>query len=734
MATPSASSAAPPGSAGERLVVALVLALLAALVLVHAPAYVAGDEPLGADSSSHIVASTRIAEHLRAGSPGWWAPDLNLGFPLAHYYQPLPHCATALLALALGGPEQAVRAYKLWVVVLLALVPLSAYLGFRRLDLARPAALLGALALATLSTRQESFGLTARHALFVGLYTLLFGAVLVPLALAEGVRFVQGRGRALLAVPAFALLFLGHGLLALGLIPVYALVALAVPHPDGVGRARRIARLVGLGALSGLLIAGWLLPQLACSAYFNGWPLNLGAQTVDGYGLGPLLAEWLGGALLDLKRLPVLTVLSALGVGVALVGARRDPARRVVLVGLVLFLVFTAGRATFGPLLDWVFPPNSRIEGLARWVAMLQLFLALAAGLGGALLCRSLARLPWLAQRSWLPLALGAALVLALALPRHAQLLSAGLRTFPAEHDRPAFERIAAALAAEPAPGRVYVREELGHSSHWAMAYLGLLAGKPMTLSYAVGGQDSLSFYYLWFVDLTDRERAPAYVRLFDLRYLLKRPGLPLPHLPQTFVARAGPYEVTRLGGEHGLFEWTSEPRVLAARTPAEARGECLRWMREEYPRGASFLRLAGPLAVEAPSLPRSNLARDGEGEPVPFAPARAVAGEILAVTQGPSRFGARVRLDEPSAWLVLKVSAHPFWHATVDGSPVPIHYLSPSFMGLALGPGEHAVEFVFRAPGWQKALLALAPLVLVALVAGEAWRRRRAVRGPGPG
>jgi hypothetical protein len=733
----------PGAQRAERLVVALALAVLVGAVLWSAPGYVRGDEPLGADASSHILASATIARHLQDGSPGWWMPSLNLGFPLAHYYQPLPHCATAVLALALGGPERATVAYKLLVVLLLCLGPITTYAGLRRLDLSRAAALVAAIALATLSTRQESYGLTARHYLFLGLYTLLFGAVFLPLALAEGVRFVQGRGRLSRAVAWFGLLFLSHGLLALGLIPLFALVAFFVPHEHeqrarlGAGRALldRLGRLVTLGALSGAFLAFWLLPQLACSDYFNGWPIPMGEMT-DGVGLSALLADWAQGGLLDLRRPPVLTVLSSLGVLLAVAGARRRAAQRAVLAGVVLFLVFTAGRATFGNVLDWTFPPNARIEGMARWVAMLQFFLALAAGLAGELLVRGLQRLPALARRSWVPLASVSALVLGLAFPRHVELLSRGLTTFPPEYDRAAYVAVADAIARDPAEGRVYTREGLGHSSHWAMTYLTMLTGKPMTISYAVGGQDSLSLFYLWYFRILDPESAPALVRLFDIRYLLKQPGQALPHLPSKFVARQGPYEVSRLLGDYGLFEWVAEPRVLEARTPVEARRACMRWMLEEYPRGASFLRLPEPIEAKTPSLPSTNFELGGN-EPLDrtkIAVAPAVDGKVLEEEAGSSRFAAHVRLADESAWLLLKVTAHPFWAAEVDGRAAPVYYLSPSFMGLPLARGEHRVEFTFRAPAWQKALLAVAPIVLAALVAVELRARRRAkraIRGP---
>src|SRR5262245_14223463 len=142
-----------PGRARlERSIVALALLVLAGAVVWQAPDYLRGPEPVGEDSSSHILASATIAEHIRAGSDGWWFPHLNLGFPLAHFYQPLAHCATALVALALGGPERATEAYKGIVVALLLLLPGAAYVGFRRFGLARAGALGAALALVALST------------------------------------------------------------------------------------------------------------------------------------------------------------------------------------------------------------------------------------------------------------------------------------------------------------------------------------------------------------------------------------------------------------------------------------------------------------------------------------------------------------------------------------------------------------------------------------------------------
>ena len=706
--------------------------VLAAVLAWHVPRYLAGPEPVGDDSSSHILAAARVAEHLRTGSGGWWMPDLNLGFPLAHFYQPLPHVATGALALALGGPEHAASAYKLCVVLLLLVAPLAATLGFRRFGLSWLGATCGALALAALSAPKAFYGLTTRHYLLGGLYTLLWGAVFVPLALGEGVRYLQGRGKLALACGAFALLFLSHALLALGLALVFAFTALG--GADGALSPRaRLTRLVLLGGSTGILIAFWLLPQLACSDYFGGWPISKD-ERADGFGLGPLLADWMRGQFTDLRRAPVIAYLALCGCVVALVRARQATSR-IVLFGVVLFVVFSAGRKTFGSTVDWVFPPNTRIEGLMRCIAMLHLFLALACGLAVEYLLERVAHGPrWLARggRAALPIAL-----VALLAPGYFGDVRWGLDTFPEAQDRPAYLRMAEALRAAPTPGRVYTAEPVGQVTHWCMAYLGLLAQKPMSLSYGVGVQDSLNFLYLWSfggdrprVLVRDRARAAAVAELFDVRYVLTRPGFfDLGFLGARTLVTSGPYQVLELPGEYGYFDVIDPPELLPEAPPAQLRTRLERWLRAEYPRGARFLRLPEPVHAKSPSLPTATLQfreeQAGGVDDAPVLRSPAKLGHVLSEDAGSNRYHARVAVDADEAWLLLKVTPHPWWHAEVDGIEAPVYYLSPAFQGLSLRAGKHEVTFTFENPRWQGLLLGLAPLFWLGLLAFERWRGR---------
>ncbi len=717
----------------EAWIALLALLVLSGTLLAHAPDYLGGPEPVGDDSSSHVLASARAAEHLSSGSGGWWLADLNLGFPLAHFYQPLPHVATGVLALALGGPEHAAQAYKILVLLLLCAGPYATWFGLRRLGFGPVAAVCGAVALATLSAPKAWYGLTARHYLLSGLYTLLWGSVFVPLALAEGVRYVQGRGRLALGVSAFALLFFAHALLALGLVPVFAFAACLAAEGESSLR-ERLTRLVALGAATGVVIAFWLLPQLVCSDYFGGWPISEDERK-DGFGLVALLSGWFTGSFTDHRRLPVLAVASLLGC-LAVVSALKRPTNRVVLFGLLLFIVFTAGRKTFGPVLDWVFPPNARIEGMMRWVAMLHVFLALAIATGAERLLELGARGPrWLARAAAV---LAPGTLLALTLPSHAADLAWGLDTFFEADDRPAWLELAEELRAAPEPGRMYAADPVGHASHWVMAYLPLLTGKPGTLSYGVGVQDSLNFFYLWGfggarpnVLVRDPQRAAVTAALFNVRYLVVRPGFDGSYLGATSRLRRGPYELLELPGEYGYFELIEAPEVVPEAPPAHLRARFERWLRVGYPRGARFLRLAEPVHAKAPGLPSATLdyrADQVGAEDQTFAPrARVRTGTVLAEQAGSNRYHARVEVTADEAWLLLKVTPHPWWRAEVDGERRPVYHLSPSFQGLPLGPGEHDVTFLFRNPGWQKLLLALAPLFLAGLFAYDVYSRRAA-------
>jgi uncharacterized membrane protein YfhO len=81
-----------------------------------------------------------------------------------------------------------------------------------------------------------------------------------------------------------------------------------------------------------------------------------------------------------------------------------------------------------------------------------------------------------------------------------------------------------------------------------------------------------------------------------------------------------------------------------------------------------------------------------------------------------PGRIDLRVecRVD---ATLVLKVTYHPNWQATIDGERAVPSMLSPSFIGLHVPAGLHHVSVQYRSRWHKSALLLLGAFTLIAAI-----------------
>jgi hypothetical protein len=82
----------------------------------------------------------------------------------------------------------------------------------------------------------------------------------------------------------------------------------------------------------------------------------------------------------------------------------------------------------------------------------------------------------------------------------------------------------------------------------------------------------------------------------------------------------------------------------------------------------------------------------------------------------------------------MLKASYHPRWRATIDGHPVKVAMLAPSFVGVPVSAGSHLVVFRYHPISYYPALFALGLLTLIALiVAPRLWKRRSRPRATTP-
>jgi hypothetical protein len=215
-------------------------------------------------------------------------------------------------------------------------------------------------------------------------------------------------------------------------------------------------------------------------------------------------------------------------------------------------------------------------------------------------------------------------------------------------------------------------------------------------------------------------ETNPAHYELFDARYVI----LPSDHAPPvgaTFIAAAG---------RHTLWSMPTTGLLQVADTTA-----AIATSRQDIDVAVgAFLRSDAPTRAQYPLLTIDGVER---GKPT------LAAGTIpngspgsVQLTYGPGEdgiVGGTVTATRNAA-VVLKMSAHGRWHATVDGARAPIAVVAPGFMAVDVPPGQHRVEFTYDAvSGWETlGWVAVGGVVLVALGLADRVTRLRSVRRRG--
>src|SRR5947207_647384 len=292
-------------------------------------------------------------QRIRAGHlpiDGWY-PYLGLGDSWFHHYQSLPHIIGAYLAVLFGTD----RVFSWTLYLLLATTPLSIYWAARLFAwnrwIAGAAALVSPLLVSTPGYGYE-------HGSYVwlgyGMWSQLWAVWLLPIAIALSWRAVaRGRSYALaaLATAITIALHLIMGYLALLAIGVWVLIT-----PSEFRQRFIRAVIVGAGTL--LTVAWVLVPLIQDSSYSSRSQYNQGTFWYDSFGAKKVLGWLFSGQLFDSGRLPVVSVLVAVGTVACLRRFRRDERARALLGFSLMSLLLFFGRPTLGPVLK-LLPGNS---------------------------------------------------------------------------------------------------------------------------------------------------------------------------------------------------------------------------------------------------------------------------------------------------------------------------------------------------------------------------------------
>lgn len=266
----------PPVPGNPLLPDALVLLAITLFILCHlSPAEILRDTTtVGGDTPAHNY----IASHLRhtllhhgriiSWASGWWG-----GFPLFQYYFPLPYIGIALLSLLIPFNV----AFKILSISGLLLLPLSAYCAVRLLRFPRPTPLIAALFMVPfLFVRDHTmWGVNVASTLAGMISNSLSFALMLP-AMASAWRDAVETRLRLRTVFLMSFVVVSHFFTSVmaGLTLAITPCLLFLQRRTFPRWHRSLLILAAEGALTFLLVAWWLVPLMAKSA----WSMDFGVN------------------------------------------------------------------------------------------------------------------------------------------------------------------------------------------------------------------------------------------------------------------------------------------------------------------------------------------------------------------------------------------------------------------------------------------------------------------------
>ncbi len=670
------------------------------------------------DDAFHYLLVQRASEALASGENPFdhWSPELDLGFPQMFYYQHLPHLTVVFLHRLLLKQVDLLTLFNLIRYLLLVGFPLTVYWAMRRMEFSVVAA---AVAAAGASLLSSNFRYGFEYDSYIwrgwGLTTQLWAAHLSFITLACLDRVLQRGTGYVGAVVACSMLSLSHLMYSYMMAPA-GLVLLLV----GLNRAnaqQRVARLGITAALAAIITSYFWLPFMLFKAYLSASPYEP-RWKYDSSGAGTILTWLVNGDLLDYGRLPVLTLLLALGV-VCAVFARTRPAR-LALILLVVWLALFFGRPTWGRVMD-LLPMHERLH-FHRFIGGAHLAAILLIGLGGEWAWRQLAPL----QERWRAAA-GGLLLMLLLVPaireRHTlyavnrEWMERTWKALHADQDAPA---ILSAIAARP-PGRT----SAGRRNNWGKSLrVGDLYFFDLLTFYRIPATSpyesfSLNSDLIWHLD----DQNPAHYNLFNVRYVVAPSGMAMPAFLRRIkeTSRYNLYEAETSG--YAQFAAVSGMNRVGSQSTLFSRNRS--WMDGADPAAGRFVRYDYPAA--------SRGVAEGAASPAPDGARCVGSGKIREERVLPGRIDLGVECPEDST-LVLKVTYHPNWRIAIDGREIRSFMVSPSFIGLDAPAGAHQIRAEYRSPVYKTALLLLGACVLLAMILlRRRFARVEAILAPKP-
>ncbi len=650
-----------------------------------------------------------------------WYPFLSLGSPFFVDYQSF----SAALIGAIGNFFNTPQAFAWSMYLLLALWPLCVYWSTRLMGWSSSiAAAAGVFAPLLFSITGHGFEYKSYLWVGNGLWSQLWAMWTLPLAWGFCWRYLESRRHYVPAMLSVALTIVFHFLTAfmvVGALGVWVIVS------TSRFRERLIrASLIGAGALGTTL---WItVPLLSQGQWLAVNQFQVGTTINNSYGGGQALSWLFHGDLYDSGRLPIITLLAAIGMVYCLANRRKDPRARALIALWVLSMIFFSGRPTFSFLLDLI-PGNQGIL-FQRYIAEVQLTGIVLAGVGVVSLWGSLVRE---VPKRW-PIT-KEILALRGTQRRVAMVLVVVLATIglsPAWHESQAYAHRSAywialqqradasdgtsvrslvRLAELHGGGRIYA----GMPSNWGHRFH--VGDVPVYIYLEQLNVDAVGFTLRTSGTMTDPEAYfnqynPGDYVAFGVHYLLL-PSNYKPPVPATLEATSGHYRLWSVATS-GLFHVIQTQGVIHANASTIGYNTSHFLSSVAIERGVYPEMAYGTQPAALPTLPA--------GAPTTSRGSGHVVREVDNLTQGTAR--AVVEVQRTSV-VLLAASYEPGWSVTLDGFAAPTQMVAPALLGVQVGRGLHTIVFTYH--GYRHyGLLFSASGATVIAAAILAWRSRR--------
>ena len=699
------------------------------------------------DNAFHFGLILRANEEFENfGNPlDHWVPYWTLGFPLFHHYQHLPHLSIIGIYNVLLRRVPLFTIFHVVLYLLLLVFPLVVYVSMRWLDFSEVTACMGGI-IAPVVSGIGSYGFEYESYLWIGwgMFSQLFGMILLPLAVARIYVCVAKRGSHFTAILLLSLTCLTH--ILFGYIAILSSLLLIVITFDAKEVTTRFLRLAGLLLITAIVISYFVVP-LVLDNEFHAKSLYDSAEKFNSTGFQDVCTRFLNGDLFDGGRFPVLTLLCVTGL---LVCFHRGSSHHL-FIGFCFLLWFFLyfGRPTWGSLLH-LLPLSGGIH-MQRFINGVHMFGIVLGGIGlGALWEELKFQISW--RRRLVAVGLTVLLVAPLYqhrsgyLQRNSHVLEESKMSHAEEW--PEFEVILDRLK-ESEPGRVYV----GRLGNWGKEYT--IGAVPAYQVLSVNRLPSVGYMpFTWslpcdFQSNFDEHRLSHY-NLFHVRYVVADSQRIWPDFVKP-VLNSGPHTLYKVPTT-GYFDLVDSDVALYG-TKETVWNMMLLWLRSDLVEQKKFVSVFfdkrdREYVDNIIMLDRFTYLRKDRREHVFQSetlfeveePRHVFNGQVVFQSDESGRGQPGVILDERvedddtyyvrvdvnrECFLLFKMSYHPNWRAYVDDQEKETVILSPGLVGVRIGPGHHQVKCVYRPRKVKTMLLFLGLLSVCGVFLWERSRKR---------